>query len=87
MAPEVAPGLAEGVAPGSCPNLALNSVAVSAGDLLSTVYLWSTTRLVEEVLLIGAKETRGGGDGGRGECRGGAGSEGGACRDRVGGRE
>lgn len=38
------------------PNPALNSVAVSAGDLLLTVCWWPTTRLLEDVLLVGAEE-------------------------------
>jgi hypothetical protein len=61
---EVAPISAEDVA--SCsdapPNPALNSVVVSAGDLLSAVCRWSTTGLVEDVLLVGAEgadETQG----------------------------
>jgi hypothetical protein len=57
---EVAPGLAEDLAPGSeenaRPNPALNSGAVSAGDLLSTGCRWSTMRPVEDVLLVGAEE-------------------------------
>jgi hypothetical protein len=59
---EVAPRLAEDVAPGSEEdarlNPALNSVVVSAGDLLSTDCQWLTTRLVENVLLLGAEERR-----------------------------
>jgi hypothetical protein len=72
LAEGVAPGLTQDVAPGSeedaRPNLALNSVAGSAGDLSSMVCRGSTKRLVEEVLLVGADEIwgRGGGGGGRG---------------------
>ena len=74
---EVAPRLAEEVAPGSeedaRPNLALNSVAVSAGDQLSTVCRWSTTGLVED-LLVGMEGTRDGGDSREGRsCKGGGG--------------
>ena len=47
------------MAPGSavvaCPNAALNSVALSAGDLLWTVCQWSTPRLVEDALLVGVE--------------------------------
>jgi hypothetical protein len=57
---EVAPGLVENVAPGSEEdarlNPALNSVAVSVGDLLSTDCQWPTMRLAEDVLLLGAEE-------------------------------
>jgi hypothetical protein len=56
---EVVPGLAKDVALGSEEdaflNPALNSVAVSVGDLLSTDYQWRT-RLDEDVLLLGAEE-------------------------------
>jgi hypothetical protein len=54
---EVAPGSTEDVAPGSedaRPSLALASVSVSTGDLLSTMCQWPTTRLVEDALLVRA---------------------------------
>ena len=88
---EVAPGLTEDVAPSSeedaRPNLSLNSVAVSAGDLLSTVCWWSMTGLVED-LLVGVEEIWGGWDGRVGRsCKGGGGGrEGRCCKGGGGGK-
>jgi hypothetical protein len=70
----VAPCSAEDAAPCSEENAglnpALNSVAVSASDLLLMDSQWPTTRLVEDVLLVGAEGIWGGGEG----CKGGSGS-------------
>jgi hypothetical protein len=83
---EVAPEI---VVPGSEEdarlNPALNSVAVSAGDLLSMDWWWSTMGLVEDVLLVGAEETHGGGEREGRRSRGGRGGKYGRGGRRGGG--